>query len=88
MNIRNFSESDKAMPAGVCHIFDSYINARISGQSAQDSHGWYLRFSFDCYFDELRVKIYLLVVDKVSFSSIWKCLFSVSGKGGLCIRQF
>ena len=44
------------MTAGVCHIFDSNINVWISGQSAEDSHGWYLWFSFDC-FDEFRAKI-------------------------------
>ena len=53
--------SDQAMTAGVCHIFDSYINVWISGQSAQDSHGWYLWFSFDCFFMSFVWRFYLLV---------------------------
>ena len=53
--------SDKAMIAGVCHIFDSYINVWISGQSAQDSHCWYLWFSFDCLLMSFVWRFYLLV---------------------------
>ena len=49
------------MTAGVCHIFDSYINVWISGQSAQDSHGWYLSFSFYRFLMNFVRRFYLLV---------------------------
>ena len=84
MNIRNFSESDKAMPAGVCHLTLTY-GFQVSQPKTLMVGVCGFRLTV---FYELRVKIYLLVVDKVSFSYIWKCLFSVSAKGGLCIDQF